>query len=102
MSDTYWIDPDGSGPLGPFRVNCNMTGKGLVIKQINDVQYVCFCSILGCPSFRRATIRIKFQIMGAIITSWTSTSHLGGFPVYYQKMQFMFFYSRTNEFKLCT
>uniref|UniRef100_A0A8C9X335 Contactin associated protein 2 n=1 Tax=Sander lucioperca TaxID=283035 RepID=A0A8C9X335_SANLU len=25
-SDTYWIDPDGSGPLGPFKVNCNMTG----------------------------------------------------------------------------
>lgn len=27
-SDTYWIDPDGSGPLGPFKVNCNMTGEG--------------------------------------------------------------------------
>lgn len=25
-SDTYWVDPDGSGPLGPFKVNCNMTG----------------------------------------------------------------------------
>ncbi|GCB73331.1 hypothetical protein scyTo_0002482 [Scyliorhinus torazame] len=24
-SDTYWIDPDGSGPLGPFKVYCNMT-----------------------------------------------------------------------------
>uniref|UniRef100_A0A8C7ZEW8 Contactin associated protein 2 n=1 Tax=Oryzias sinensis TaxID=183150 RepID=A0A8C7ZEW8_9TELE len=24
-SDSYWIDPDGSGPLGPFKVNCNMT-----------------------------------------------------------------------------
>lgn len=26
-SDAYWIDPDGSGPLGPFKVQCNMTGK---------------------------------------------------------------------------
>lgn len=26
-SDSYWIDPDGSGPLGPFKVICNMTGK---------------------------------------------------------------------------
>jgi len=26
-SDAYWIDPDGSGPLGPFKVICNMTGK---------------------------------------------------------------------------
>ncbi|XP_064202143.1 contactin-associated protein-like 2 isoform X1 [Anguilla rostrata] len=24
-SDSYWIDPDGSGPLGPFKVICNMT-----------------------------------------------------------------------------
>ncbi|KAI1902119.1 hypothetical protein AGOR_G00041430 [Albula goreensis] len=24
-SDSYWIDPDGSGPLGPFKVTCNMT-----------------------------------------------------------------------------
>ncbi|KAI7792786.1 putative contactin-associated protein-like 2, partial [Triplophysa rosa] len=24
-SDAYWIDPDGSGPLGPFKVICNMT-----------------------------------------------------------------------------
>uniref|UniRef100_A0A4W3J444 Contactin-associated protein-like 2 n=1 Tax=Callorhinchus milii TaxID=7868 RepID=A0A4W3J444_CALMI len=26
-SDTYWIDPDGSGPLAPFKVYCNMTGN---------------------------------------------------------------------------
>ncbi|XP_043920920.1 contactin-associated protein-like 2 [Protopterus annectens] len=25
LSDFYWIDPDGSGPLGPLRVYCNMT-----------------------------------------------------------------------------
>lgn len=24
-SDIYWIDPDGSGPLGPLKVYCNMT-----------------------------------------------------------------------------
>ncbi|XP_069067610.1 contactin-associated protein-like 2 isoform X2 [Pleurodeles waltl] len=24
-SDVYWIDPDGSGPLGPLKVYCNMT-----------------------------------------------------------------------------
>ncbi|XP_063063624.1 contactin-associated protein-like 2 [Engraulis encrasicolus] len=24
-SEAYWIDPDGSGPLGPFKVICNMT-----------------------------------------------------------------------------
>ncbi|KFO27144.1 Contactin-associated protein-like 2 [Fukomys damarensis] len=25
-SNYYWIDPDGSGPLGPLKVYCNMTG----------------------------------------------------------------------------
>ncbi|XP_011484399.1 contactin-associated protein-like 2 [Oryzias latipes] len=24
-SGTYWIDPDGSGPIAPFRVHCDMT-----------------------------------------------------------------------------
>ncbi|KAM7325707.1 hypothetical protein ACRRTK_015960 [Alexandromys fortis] len=24
-SNYYWIDPDGSGPLGPLKVYCNMT-----------------------------------------------------------------------------
>lgn len=26
-SDYYYIDSDGSGPLGPMRVYCNITGK---------------------------------------------------------------------------
>lgn len=30
-SDTYWIDPDGSGPLAPFKVSCNMTGVCLPV-----------------------------------------------------------------------
>lgn len=24
---SYWIDPDGSGALGPLKVHCNMTGN---------------------------------------------------------------------------
>lgn len=26
-SGSYWIDPDGSGSILPFRVSCNMTGE---------------------------------------------------------------------------
>lgn len=26
-SGSYWIDPDGSGPIAPFRVSCDMTGE---------------------------------------------------------------------------
>ena len=25
----FYIDSDGSGPLGPFQVYCNITGKGV-------------------------------------------------------------------------
>lgn len=30
-SNYYWIDPDGSGPLGPLKVYCNMTGNYAVL-----------------------------------------------------------------------
>lgn len=26
-SGSYWIDPDGSGPIAPFRVSCDITGE---------------------------------------------------------------------------
>lgn len=29
-SNYYWIDPDGSGPLGPLKVYCNMTGNSAI------------------------------------------------------------------------
>lgn len=29
-SNYYWIDPDGSGTLGPLKVYCNMTGNCIV------------------------------------------------------------------------
>lgn len=29
-SNYYWIDPDGSGALGPLKVYCNMTGNSIV------------------------------------------------------------------------
>uniref|UniRef100_A0A671W9S1 Contactin associated protein 2 n=1 Tax=Sparus aurata TaxID=8175 RepID=A0A671W9S1_SPAAU len=39
-SETYWIDPDGSGPLGPFKVNCNMTG--VCVRAENTYPCLCF------------------------------------------------------------
>ena len=44
-SDTYWIDPDGSGPLGPFKVNCNMTGVSVGTAKII---VLCLSSPLSC------------------------------------------------------
>uniref|UniRef100_A0AAY4AMQ7 Contactin associated protein like 2b n=1 Tax=Denticeps clupeoides TaxID=299321 RepID=A0AAY4AMQ7_9TELE len=36
-SDMYWIDPDGSGPLEPFKVNCNMTEEKVWTTVANDL-----------------------------------------------------------------
>lgn len=43
-SDTYWIDPDGSGPVEPFRVTCDMTGRKQQRREISRVAWVLFCS----------------------------------------------------------
>ncbi|XP_039609246.1 contactin-associated protein-like 2a [Polypterus senegalus] len=37
-SDSYWIDPDGSGPLGHFKVYCNMTDDKVWTTIIHDLQ----------------------------------------------------------------
>uniref|UniRef100_A0A672KQF6 Contactin-associated protein-like 2 n=1 Tax=Sinocyclocheilus grahami TaxID=75366 RepID=A0A672KQF6_SINGR len=36
-SDTYWIDPDGSGPLEPFRVTCNVMEDKVWTTIVNDL-----------------------------------------------------------------
>ncbi|KAL2097006.1 hypothetical protein ACEWY4_006213 [Coilia grayii] len=36
-SDMYWIDPDGSGPLEPFKVNCVMTEDKVWTTVANDL-----------------------------------------------------------------
>uniref|UniRef100_A0AAR2LAJ4 Contactin associated protein 2 n=1 Tax=Pygocentrus nattereri TaxID=42514 RepID=A0AAR2LAJ4_PYGNA len=36
-SDSYWIDPDGSGPLEPFKVSCNMMEDKVWTTLVNDL-----------------------------------------------------------------
>ncbi|XP_047662705.1 contactin-associated protein-like 2b [Tachysurus fulvidraco] len=38
-SDSYWIDPDGSGPLEPFKVTCNMTGDKVWMMLTNNLPF---------------------------------------------------------------
>lgn len=33
-SGFYYIDPDGSGPLGPLRVFCNITGNDITLSSV--------------------------------------------------------------------
>ncbi|KAI4543352.1 hypothetical protein MG293_006146, partial [Ovis ammon polii] len=37
-SNYYWIDPDGSGPLGPLKVYCNMTDDKVWTIVSHDLQ----------------------------------------------------------------
>uniref|UniRef100_A0A8C9XQA5 Contactin associated protein family member 5 n=1 Tax=Sander lucioperca TaxID=283035 RepID=A0A8C9XQA5_SANLU len=39
-SGFYSIDPDGSGPLGPAQVYCNMTGKIIVIHTLSPLPFL--------------------------------------------------------------
>lgn len=60
-SDTYWIDPDSSGPLGPFKVNCNMTGVCVCVRaslwvcfRLRCVSCLCVCAhvcVCACTLF---------------------------------------------------
>lgn len=53
-SNYYWIDPDGSGPLGPLKVYCNMTGNYAIFMfhehfsmlSVNSTTRVCFFSAM--------------------------------------------------------
>lgn len=40
-SNYYWIDPDGSGPLGPLKVYCNMTGNDAIFMSHEDCFSIC-------------------------------------------------------------
>lgn len=41
-SNYYWIDPDGSGPLGPLKVYCNMTGNYAIFMFHEDCFSICW------------------------------------------------------------
>lgn len=41
-SGNYWIDPDGSGPIAPFKVNCIMSGELYSFKFCPAFPNVCF------------------------------------------------------------
>lgn len=46
-SGSYWIDPDGSGSIAPFRVNCDMAGKMPLWEQPVSFSYVILGNIAG-------------------------------------------------------
>ncbi|KAM6900735.1 contactin-associated protein-like 2a [Xenentodon cancila] len=70
-SDAYWIDPDGSGPLGPFKVNCNMTEDKVWTTVVNNLPPKTI--ITGSSKERRTVLQVNYSAsmdqVSAITTS---------------------------------
>ncbi|KAI5617150.1 contactin-associated protein-like 2 precursor, partial [Silurus asotus] len=58
-SDVYWIDPDGSGPLGPFRVFCNMTEDKVWTTVVNSLPAQ--TAISGSSRDRRSVLQLNYS-----------------------------------------
>ncbi|MCI4391448.1 hypothetical protein PGIGA_G00134480 [Pangasianodon gigas] len=58
-SDVYWIDPDGSGPLGPFRVICNMTEDKVWTMVVNSLPAQ--TTVSGSSRERRTVLHLNYS-----------------------------------------
>ncbi|MCI4391514.1 hypothetical protein PGIGA_G00135420 [Pangasianodon gigas] len=58
-SDVYWIDPDGSGPLGPFRVICKMTEDKVWTTVVNNLPVQ--TAVSGSSRERRTVLQLNYS-----------------------------------------
>lgn len=71
-SDTYWVDPDGSGPLGPFKVNCNMTEDKVWTTVMNNLPAQ--TSVIGSSRDRRTVLQVNYSASMDQVTAITTSS----------------------------
>ncbi|KAK5877438.1 hypothetical protein CesoFtcFv8_024941 [Champsocephalus esox] len=71
-SDTYWIDPDGSGPLGPFKVNCNMTEDKVWTTVMNNLPPN--TAVTGSSRERRTVLQVNYSASMDQVTSITTSA----------------------------
>uniref|UniRef100_A0A4W6FRD8 Contactin associated protein 2 n=1 Tax=Lates calcarifer TaxID=8187 RepID=A0A4W6FRD8_LATCA len=71
-SDTYWIDPDGSGPLGPFKVNCNMTEDKVWTTVMNNLPPK--TSVTGSSRERRTVLQVNYSASMDQVTAITTSA----------------------------
>ncbi|GAA6086602.1 contactin-associated protein-like 2 [Tachysurus ichikawai] len=58
-SDVYWIDPDGSGPLGPFRVICKITEDKVWTTVLNNLPPQ--TAVSGSSRDRRTVLQLNYS-----------------------------------------
>ncbi|XP_078136851.1 contactin-associated protein-like 2a [Sander vitreus] len=71
-SDTYWIDPDGSGPLGPFKVNCNMTEDKVWTTVMNNLPPKTV--VTGSSRERRTVLQVNYSASMDQVTAITTSA----------------------------
>ncbi|XP_068565864.1 contactin-associated protein-like 2a [Cebidichthys violaceus] len=71
-SDTYWIDPDGSGPLGPFKVNCNMTEDKVWTTVMNNLPPK--IAVTGSSRERRTVLQVNYSASMDQVTAITTSA----------------------------
>ncbi|XP_070784599.1 contactin-associated protein-like 2a [Enoplosus armatus] len=71
-SDTYWIDPDGSGPLGPFKVNCNMTEDKVWTTVMNNLPPK--TTVTGSSREKRTVLQVNYSASMDQVTAITTSA----------------------------
>ncbi|XP_039646389.1 contactin-associated protein-like 2a isoform X1 [Perca fluviatilis] len=71
-SDTYWIDPDGSGPLGPLKVNCNMTEDKVWTTVMNNLPPKTV--VTGSSRERRTVLQVNYSASMDQVTAITTSA----------------------------
>ncbi|XP_019942993.2 contactin-associated protein-like 2a isoform X2 [Paralichthys olivaceus] len=71
-SDTYWIDPDGSGPLGPFKVTCNMTEDKVWTTVMNNLPPK--TTVTGSSRERRTVLQVNYSASMDQVTAITTSA----------------------------
>ncbi|XP_026876989.2 contactin-associated protein-like 2b isoform X1 [Electrophorus electricus] len=72
-SDSYWIDPDGSGPLEPFKVNCDMTEDKVWTTLANDLPAQSAVSLSSDPE-RGAVLKLNYTVSTDQVYAVTSNA----------------------------
>ncbi|XP_034999026.1 contactin-associated protein-like 2a isoform X1 [Hippoglossus stenolepis] len=71
-ADTYWIDPDGSGPLGPFKVTCNMTEDKVWTTVVNNLPPK--TTVTGSSRERRTVLQVNYSASMEQVTAITNSA----------------------------
>ncbi|XP_041660286.1 contactin-associated protein-like 2 [Cheilinus undulatus] len=71
-SGSYWIDPDGSGNVAPFRVNCDMTEEKVWTTLRNNLSPQ--TSVTSADKDGKAVLQITYNVTDEQVLSVTSSA----------------------------